>query len=84
MLATAKITISILPVFAFLLALFFLDSYKLIRFRSILVATLVGMVVALSCFMINRWLLSEVDLAVSLLHKTIFNYTAERFKSRIL
>jgi len=46
----ARLGISILPVFAFLFGLSFLDSYKLVNLRRILTAIMVGAVVAGACF----------------------------------
>ncbi|MCK4537367.1 MAG: PrsW family intramembrane metalloprotease [Candidatus Krumholzibacteria bacterium] len=49
---------SILPVVAFLLALKSLDSYKLVRFKAILLSLMVGFFVALAGFIINRSIMS--------------------------
>ncbi|MGH7599905.1 MAG: PrsW family intramembrane metalloprotease [bacterium] len=53
----AKILVSLLPVFLFLAALVFLDSYKLVKLRSILLTLLAGAVVAVVCLLINSWIL---------------------------
>jgi RsiW-degrading membrane proteinase PrsW (M82 family) len=52
----AKIAISLAPVFIFLVALIFLDSYKLVSLRSVLLAVLAGVLAALACLFINGWL----------------------------
>lgn len=52
-----KLAVSILPVFAFVLALIYLDSYKLVRFRTILLAIGVGGAAALGCYLISRQVL---------------------------
>ncbi|MFH1755547.1 MAG: PrsW family glutamic-type intramembrane protease [Candidatus Latescibacterota bacterium] len=49
-----KILISILPVIIFLIALIFLDSYKLVRFRFVLAAIAMGFVAAVACLIINN------------------------------
>lgn len=49
----ARLGISILPVFAFLFGLRFLDSYKLVSLRRILSAVLAGIAVAGVCLFIN-------------------------------
>ncbi len=54
--ALIKIAISLLPVFAFLSALIFLDSYKLVKLRSILLTILFGCLAAGLCAVINSWL----------------------------
>jgi len=51
-----KIAVSLLPVFVFLFALIFLDSYKLVKLRSVLLAILFGCLVAGLCAVINSWL----------------------------
>jgi len=58
-----QIIISIPPVFIFLAALVFLDSYKLVKLKSVLKGILIGCVVALIAWGVNRWLfLSRLDL----------------------
>ncbi len=49
-----KIAISILPVFCFLAALIFLDSYKLVRFKGVLASILAGCAAALIAYGVNR------------------------------
>ena len=53
---TVRIAISILPVVFFLVTLVFLDSYKLVRFKSILLTVLAGFAVALLCLWVNSFL----------------------------
>ena len=48
-----RILISVLPVVVFLIALMFLDSYKLIRFRTVLLTVCLGFGVAFACWYIN-------------------------------
>ncbi len=52
-----KILVSLLPVFLFLAALVFLDSYKLVKLLSILLTLLAGAIVAVVCLLINSWAL---------------------------
>jgi RsiW-degrading membrane proteinase PrsW (M82 family) len=54
-----KILLSLLPVFLFLLALIFLDSYKLVKLRSIVQTILIGCVVAVASFVLNNRLLHQ-------------------------
>ena len=51
-----SLAVSILPVFVFLATLVFLDSYKLVRFRAILLAIAVGCVAAAVSFLVNSWI----------------------------
>jgi RsiW-degrading membrane proteinase PrsW (M82 family) len=50
----AGLPVSVLPVIAFLVALIFLDSYKLIRVRSVLFTIFVGIVAAFVCIFANN------------------------------
>jgi protease PrsW len=58
----ARLGISILPVFAFLFGLNFLDSYKLVNLRRILTAVLAGAVVAGACFSLRYFELEVMPL----------------------
>jgi len=60
-----KIATALLPVFLFLAALVFLDSYKLIRFRSVALAVLSGCGVAALCLFINSRLAGLPELGGS-------------------
>jgi len=60
---TVKILIGLLPVFLFLAALVVMDSYKLIRFRSIAIAVLSGCAAAGLCFLFNRRLAGLLSMA---------------------
>ena len=51
-----RIVVSLLPVFVFLSALIFLDSYKLVKLQSILLTILIGCVVAGISAGVNYWL----------------------------
>ncbi len=57
-----RILISVLPVIVFLIALMFLDSYKLIRFRTVLLTVCLGFGVAFACLSINDFLLELLGL----------------------
>jgi RsiW-degrading membrane proteinase PrsW (M82 family) len=60
-----KIFVSLLPVFLFLAALVFLDSYKLVKLRAILLTLLAGAIVAAVCFLINSWALRRFALEMA-------------------
>lgn len=49
-----RLLVSVLPVLIFLVALVFLDSYKLVRFRSVLLTVVVGFAAGFVCILINR------------------------------
>jgi len=58
MIEIIKIAISLFPVFVFLAALIFLDSYKLVTPRSVILTIIAGGVAAGVCLWMNGWLLS--------------------------
>lgn len=58
MITIIKIAFSLLPVFLFLAVLIFLDSYKLLKFTSILKTILIGSIVAIVCLVINKHLIN--------------------------
>ena len=58
MIQIITVPIAILPVFVFLAALIFLDSYKLVKFRSVFLASLAGVLVGALCYLINTALLT--------------------------
>ena len=55
--------LGILPVVVFLLALVLLDSYKLVRLRTVLVVLGLGAATALICLFLNPWLDRLLDLS---------------------
>lgn len=68
MLIFLKIIFSLLPVLIFLLALVSLDSYKLVRLKSVIQTILIGGIVAIVAYFLNTWL-------SPLFADTIFTYS---------
>jgi RsiW-degrading membrane proteinase PrsW (M82 family) len=56
-----EIFFNFFPVFIFLFALVILDSFKLLKFQSILSVIFFGGVIALICSILNQWLSSILD-----------------------
>lgn len=52
-----NLSVSLLPVIAFLLVLIALDSYKLVILRSVLSTIQLGCVIAFACLWLNDWLM---------------------------
>ncbi|MCK5032052.1 MAG: PrsW family intramembrane metalloprotease [Calditrichia bacterium] len=52
-----KILLSAIPVFTFLIALIFIDSYKLVKLKSIIQTIIIGAFAAILCFGINNQLM---------------------------
>lgn len=57
-----RATIGLLPVLSFLAALVALDSYKLVRLRTVLAVLAAGGAIALVCYWINRFALGATGL----------------------
>lgn len=81
---TIKILVSLLPVFLFLLALIFLDSYKLVKLRAIVQTILVGGAVAVISLLLNSWLLHRLPLELSLYSKYVAPIIEESLKALYL
>ncbi|MFQ5798246.1 MAG: PrsW family glutamic-type intramembrane protease [Bacteroidota bacterium] len=60
-----RIAVSLLPVFLFLTALVFLDSYRLVKLRAVLFTTLVGSIVSGASFFINIGTVQLLDVGIS-------------------
>ena len=56
-----NVSVSLLPVFLFLAILIFLDSYKLVKLREVILAILVGCIVAYSAFLVNGFALRTLE-----------------------
>ena len=58
-----NLSVSVIPVFVFLASLVFLDSYKLVRFRSIALAIAVGCLAGAVSFVVNTWILHATGMS---------------------
>ncbi len=58
-----RFAVSLLPVVLFLLTLVYLDSYKIVHVRSLVMAILVGCGVALVCLTINDAIINDLGVA---------------------
>lgn len=58
-----KIAVSLLPVFAFLIALIYLDSFKLVTLRSVLVTVGIGAGSALLAMLVNGELIDRIAIS---------------------
>lgn len=76
-----NILISLLPVLVFLVALVFLDSFKLVSLRSVLQAILVGAVVAAACYFLSVQLMDTLSVSDLRYKRYIAPLTEELLKS---
>ena len=81
MIGLIRIGISLFPVFLFLAALIFLDSFKLVRLRSILQTIFIGCIVAVVCLFINNNLSKLLPFNISFYSRYIAPILEEFFKS---
>lgn len=81
MIIAMKIGIGLLPVFLFLLAFIFFDSYKLVKPRSVLQTLLWGIVAGLICFGINTFLRSRFSIELSVHSRYIAPFIEEGIKA---
>lgn len=78
------LAIGLLPVLAFLGALVVLDSYKLIRFRTIALTVIAGGAVAALCLFVNSWLLSRFQLELSTFKRYVAPVVEELLKGSVI
>lgn len=81
MILLVKIAVSIVPVFVFLSVLVFLDSYKLVKFRSILQAILAGGIVGVVCFFVTKWVLGSFHIDIEFYSKYVSPVLEESLKA---
>lgn len=75
-----KITISLFPVFFFLIVLILLDSFKIVRLRSVILALIAGSIAALLSLIINSRLLDTIQLQVIYYSRYIAPFIEETLK----
>lgn len=73
--------VAITPVIAFLIALTFLDSYKLVKFRSILITLFIGIIAALICLFVNSGLMEFLQWEGSSYPRYISPFIEEMMKA---
>jgi len=79
-----RIAASVLPVFFFLTALVFIDSYKLVRLRTILVSILTGAAVAAVCYVACSGLLEALNLELKPYSRYVAPLVEETLKAVFL
>jgi RsiW-degrading membrane proteinase PrsW (M82 family) len=82
--AGLRILIGLLPVFAFLLALILLDSFKLVKLRTVATLIVVGGLSAFASLIVNRKLGISFDLDIATLTRYVAPVVEEILKSVII
>ena len=80
----ARGAVALLPVLAFLAALLWLDSYKLVRLRAVLLAMGAGALVAAACYGINLALLGALPVDFGTYSRFIAPLVEETLKGAII
>jgi RsiW-degrading membrane proteinase PrsW (M82 family) len=79
--SSLRILVSILPVVAFLISLIFLDSYKLVKLRSVIFTALIGFMIALVCYIINNALQELLQIKHFYYIRYVSPFVEETFKA---
>jgi RsiW-degrading membrane proteinase PrsW (M82 family) len=73
--------LSLLPVLAFLTALVFLDSFKLVSLHSVLQTIVVGALVAFASYLLNIWLMGVLSVEKPTFDRYVAPFIEELLKS---
>lgn len=76
-----RIAVSLLPVFIFLAALIFLDSFKLVKLSSVLQTIFNGCITAIVCLFLNTWLSGNIALSFKYYSRYVAPVVEELVKS---
>jgi RsiW-degrading membrane proteinase PrsW (M82 family) len=76
--------VGLLPVLMFLVALLYLDSYKLVRLKSVLWVILAGGMSAVACYFLNGFLLLHLRLDFLSLTRYVSPLTEEALKALVI
>lgn len=79
-----SVLVALVPVVAFLLALFFMDSFKLVRPRAVLLALGYGALAALGAQLFHGWLFERFDLPVGPVSRYLAPVTEETLKAGLI
>jgi RsiW-degrading membrane proteinase PrsW (M82 family) len=81
---TSHILVGLVPVLAFLAALFYLDSYKLVRLGWVIGVVACGAIAAAAAYVVNGWILDFVRIDISHFSRYIAPVTEELAKALII
>jgi RsiW-degrading membrane proteinase PrsW (M82 family) len=79
-----RIAISLLPVFIFLAALIYLDSFKLVKISLILKTILAGCIAAIASYFFNSFLLNNLSISLSTYTKYVSPLIEESLKASFI
>jgi RsiW-degrading membrane proteinase PrsW (M82 family) len=80
----ARAPVGLLPVIVFLLVLVWMDSYKLVRLRSVLVVVAAGGLAAWLAMHLNGWLINALDLGLLPYSRYVSPLVEESLKALVI
>jgi RsiW-degrading membrane proteinase PrsW (M82 family) len=75
-----RVSLGFLPVLTFAGILFVFDNFRLVKFRVVRDALLAGVVAAMLCLLLNRWLLAQTNLSAPLYARYLAPFVEETAK----
>jgi RsiW-degrading membrane proteinase PrsW (M82 family) len=75
-----RVSLGFLPVLTFAAILFVFDNFRLVKFRVVRDALLAGVVAAMFCLLLNRWLLVQTNLSAPLYARYLAPFVEETAK----
>ena len=79
-----RLFVGLLPVVVFLVFLIYLDSYKLVGLKTVLLTMLAGSAVAGASYGVDRWILHASGLELRMLSRYIAPFIEEAFKGAVV
>ena len=76
--------VGLLPVLAFLVALLYLDSYKLVSFRTVLVVIATGALVTVASYFINGFLFTRLPFEFASFSRYVAPVVEEVLKALVI
>ena len=68
----ARAPVGLLPVLIFLMILVYMDSYKLLSLKSVLMVIVLGGLTAFAAMYVNGWLLGELEMPSAVATRSSF------------
>lgn len=80
----ARAPVGLLPVIIFLVVLVYMDSYKLVRFKTVLTVILLGGLTALIAMYVNGWLLGVLEIPLKPYSRYVAPLVEEGLKALVI
>jgi RsiW-degrading membrane proteinase PrsW (M82 family) len=76
--------VGLLPVLIFLVVLVYMDSYKLVSLKSVLIVIVLGGLTALVAMYVNGWLLGALDMSLKTYSRYVSPFVEESLKALVI